>query len=154
MRHTFTQAVERRAILKTMLGGGLAATTLGKAWADSWPSRAVTFVVPYSAGASNDIFTRVLCKVLGKKFSQPFVVENRGGATGLVGSDQVARSAPDGYTFLESANSIAGFKTVLHFDLDPTTDLQAVALLAKAPLGMVIPASLPVHTVQEFIDYA
>ena len=131
---------------------GLAASST--AFAQAWPSRPVTMVVPYGPGASNDIFTRALSTILSRKLGQPFVVENRAGAGGFTGSNAVAQSAPDGYTFLEAPNSIASFSQIMKVKLDPLVDLIPVALLARSPTAMVVNASLPVKTVQEFIAYA
>jgi tripartite-type tricarboxylate transporter receptor subunit TctC len=132
---------------------GLAASA-SPAFAQAWPSRPVTMVVPYGPGASNDIFTRALSAILSKRLGQPFVVENRAGAGGFTGSNAVAQSAPDGYTFLEAPNSIASFSLIMKVKLDPLVDLAPVALLARSPIAMVINASVPAKTVKEFIDYA
>ena len=131
----------------------LAAST-NPAFAQAWPSRPVTMVVPYGPGASNDIFTRALSTILSKKLGQPFVVENRAGAGGFTGSNAVAQSAPDGYTFLEMPNSIASFSLIMKVKLDPLADLTPIALLARSPTAMVINAALPARTVKEFIDHA
>jgi tripartite-type tricarboxylate transporter receptor subunit TctC len=125
-----------------------------KAQAQTWPTRAVTLVVPYAPGASNDTFTRAIANVLSKKFGQPFVVENRPGAGGFSGSEQVRKAAPDGYTFLEMPNGIASFKLAMKVDLDPSTDLQPMSIFARSPTVMVVPAAVPAKTVAEFIDYA
>ena len=143
----------RRAILAALAAVTLAAVP-GFARADEWPSRPVTIIVPYAPGASNDTFTRKLAQVLTKQFGQTFLVVNRPGAGGFIGSDAVAKAAPDGYTLLEMPSSIAGFKPVMKVDLDPVKDLAPIALMAKAPDAMVINAGLPPKTVKEFIDYA
>ena len=124
------------------------------AQAQTWPTRAVTIIVPFAPGASNDTFTRAIAQVLSKKLGQPFVIDNRPGAGGVNGTNQVVRSTPDGYTFVEMPNSIASFKQVLKVDLDPTTDLLAISVFARSPSAMVVPASLPVKSVLEFVDYA
>lgn len=127
---------------------------MAKAQTQTWPTRAVTLVVPYAPGASNDTFTRAIANVLSKKFGQPFVVENRPGAGGFSGSEQVRKAAPDGYTFLEMPNGIASFKLAMKVDLDPSTDLQPMSIFARSPTVMVVPAAVPAKTVAEFIDYA
>ena len=143
----------RRAILAALAAVTVAAVP-GFARADEWPSRPVTIIVPYAPGASNDTFTRKLAQVLTKQFGQTFLVVNRPGAGGFIGSDAVAKAAPDGYMLLEMPSSIAGFKPVMKVDLDPVKDLAPIALMAKAPDAMVINAGLPPKTVKEFIDYA
>lgn len=144
----------RRTLLATLVAGALAAVVPQAAMADEWPSRPVTIVVPYGPGASNDTFTRMLATLLSRHFGQPFVVSNKPGASGSIGSLSVVKAAPDGYTFLEMPSSIAGFTPILKVDLDPVKDLTPIALMARSPDAMVVNASLPVKTVREFIDYA
>ncbi len=145
----------RRLFLALALAGGtsLAATGVALAQAD-WPSRPVTMVVPYGPGASNDLFTRAVADVMSRELGQPFVVENRPGAGGFTGTDEVSNATPDGYTLVEMPNSIVGFKPLMQVDLEPLTDLTPIALLARSPVVMAVPVELPVNSVQEFIDYA
>jgi tripartite-type tricarboxylate transporter receptor subunit TctC len=122
---------------------------------EKYPNRPVKFVVSFAAGGSNDIIARVLCDWLSDHFGQQFVVENRTGASGNVGAQSVINSAPDGYTVMfvgpNNAISQSVFKK-LPFDFNRDT----------APVGgimtliniMVVPMSLPVKTVAEFIAYA
>jgi tripartite-type tricarboxylate transporter receptor subunit TctC len=122
------------------------------AQAQTWPDRTVTIVVPFGPGASNDIFTRAISQVLSKKLGQPFVVENRPGAGGFTGSYAVKRSPPDGYMFLEAM--VVSLKDTMKVDLDQRTDLETVAVFARSSSSMMVPASLPVKTVAEFVEYA
>jgi tripartite-type tricarboxylate transporter receptor subunit TctC len=122
---------------------------------EKYPNRPVKFVVSFAAGGSNDIIARVLCDWLSDHFGQQFVVENRTGASGNVGAQSVINSAPDGYTVMfvgpNNAISQSVFKK-LPFDFNRDT----------APVGgimtliniMVVPTSLPVKTVADFIAYA
>lgn len=137
------------------VASGLAAGTLlpSVARAETWPSRPVTMVVPYAPGASNDLFTRALSEVLSHRFSQPFVVENRAGAGGFTGTNGVSRSKPDGYTYLEMPNSIAGFRAGMKVDFDPLVNLKPVAALCRSPTALVVNAGIPVQTVAEYIAY-
>lgn len=144
----------RRSIAAMLIGVFAVAVTGPVIAADDWPSRPVTLVVPYGPGASNDTFTRALAIVLTKQFGQSFVVVNRPGAGGFIGSQSVAKAAPDGYTFLEMPSSIAGFKPIMKVDLDPLKDLAPIGVMARSPDAMVVNAALPVKTVREFIDYA
>ena len=122
--------------------------------AQDYPSQPITFVVPFGPGASNDTFTRTLADLLTKSLGQPVIVENREGAGGFTGSDFVARAKPDGYTLLESPTGIATMKVARNLDLDPTTDLTPIAMLAASPQTLVVPSSLGVNTVAEFVAYA
>jgi tripartite-type tricarboxylate transporter receptor subunit TctC len=145
----------RRTVMALMAGTAAVGLVLPKsAFAEDWPSRPVTMVVPYGPGASNDTFTRAVSQSMSETMGQPFVVDNRPGAGGFTGTNSVVKADPDGYTFLEMPNSIMGLAPGMHVDFDPFTDLTAIGMLAKAPVAMVVPASLPVTTVAEFIDYA
>lgn len=140
---------------REFIGAGLAAATLATtpARAETWPSRPVTMVVPYGPGASNDLFTRALSEVLSRKYSQPFVVENRPGAGGFTGTNGVSRSKPDGYTFLEMPNSIAGFRAGMKVEFNPLVDLVPVAMLCRSPTALVVNAALPIQTAADYVAY-
>jgi tripartite-type tricarboxylate transporter receptor subunit TctC len=144
----------RRALLAALAATIAGLTCPAMAQSQDWPNRPVTIIVPYGPGASNDTFTRMLAQILTKQLGQPFIVQNRPGAGGFIGSDMVAKAAPDGYTFLEMPSSIAGFKPIMKVDLDPLKNLAPIGLLARSPAVMVVPASLPVKSVKEFIEYA
>jgi tripartite-type tricarboxylate transporter receptor subunit TctC len=146
----------RRALLGAVLSPLLLSPLFlsGAALAQGWPVRPVTLVVPYGPGASNDTFTRALGQSLSKRLGQPFVVDNRPGAGGFTGVNTVARAAPDGYTLVEMPSSIVGFKPIMNVDLDPLKQLTPLAAIASSPTALVVPASLPVRSVAEFIALA
>ena len=121
---------------------------------DKYPNRPVHFVVSFAAGGSNDIIARVLCDYLSEHLGQQFVVENRTGASGNVGAQSVINSPPDGYTLMfvgpNNAISQSVFKK-LPFDFNrDTAPVGGIMLLTNI---MVVPPSLPVKTVAEFIAY-
>jgi tripartite-type tricarboxylate transporter receptor subunit TctC len=122
---------------------------------DKYPNRPVRFVVSFAAGGSNDIIARVLCDWLSDHFGQQFIVENRTGASGNVGAQSVINSPPDGYTVMfvgpNNAISQSVFKK-LPFDF--MRDTAPVAGIMTLINIMVVPPSLPVKTVAEFIAYA
>jgi tripartite-type tricarboxylate transporter receptor subunit TctC len=144
----------RRTLLLTAAAGLAALCQPTDASAQAWPSRPVTLVVAYGPGASNDTFTRAIAGILTKRFGQPFVVENRPGAGGFTGTQAVSKAEPDGYTWLEMPSGVASFGSVMEVKFDPVTDLQPVALFARTPTAMLVPAALPVKTVKEFNDHA
>lgn len=147
--------LSRRSIMVLGLAASMAGIAApGAAVAQEWPSRAVTMVVPYGPGASNDTFTRAISEVLSKNLGQPFVVDNRSGASGFTGANSVRNSDPDGYTWLEAPSAISGIKPIAGLDLDPLVDLRPVGLLATSPTAMGVHAGLPVNNLQEFIEYA
>ena len=125
------------------------------AQAPEWPSRPVRFIVPYPPGGPTDIMGRIVAQAVQGPLSQPFVVENRAGANGLIGSEQAARAAPDGSTFLvnASAHVIVPHLTP-NMPIDVLADFAPVTNIAAVPLWLVVNPALPVRSVAEFIAYA
>ena len=109
------------------------------AWAQGYPSRPVRVVVPYPAGTTPDIIGRTLAERLQKAFAQPFVVENRSGAGGNIGTEAVAKAPADGHTLLVGGNGPVAINRHLYKGLsyDPERDLAAISLLASAPQLLV-----------------
>lgn len=126
-----------------------------RAQAPEWPSRPVRFIVPYPPGGPTDIMGRIVAQALQGPLGQPFVVENRAGANGLIGSEQAARAAPDGSTFLvnASAHVIVPHLTP-NMPIDVLADFAPVTNIAAVPLWLVVNPALPVRSVAEFIAYA
>lgn len=151
----YSNGISRRAALALVAASGLS-TMMGAApaVAQDWPTRAVTMVVPYGPGASNDTFTRAVSQILSNDLGQPFVVDNRPGAGGFLGANSVKTSDPDGYTFLESPNVIASLGPIAKLDIDPVRHFVPVGLMATSPTAMVVNADVPANTVEEFIAYA
>src|SRR6266849_5090709 len=155
---THRHAISRR----TLLRGAAATATLGLTPAlaqnaGNWPNHPVRLIVPYPAGGSTDVLFRFLADRLKDKLGQPFVIENRPGASGNVGIDAVAKSAPDGHTI--------GAATVGHFSInqfliarmpyDAEKDLVAPSLTYELPNVAVVAANhVPAKTLQEFVAWA
>jgi len=126
-----------------------------RAQAPEWPSRPVRFIVPYPPGGPTDIMGRIIAQAVQGPLGQPFVVENRAGANGLIGSEQAARAAPDGSTFLvnASAHVIVPHLTP-NMPIDVLADFAPVTNIAAVPLWLVVNPTLPVRSVADFIAYA
>lgn len=143
---------------KPILGATLAAllTLTGTASAQEWPMRAVTMVVPFAAGGPQDTIARVVAAGLGEILGQQVVVENIGGAGGMLGGDNVARAAPDGYKFgLGTVGTHAQGQTLYKKPLyNSVTDFTPVGLVAETPIALLVRKGLPVSNLQEFIAYA
>ncbi len=123
--------------------------------AQQWPTRPIRIIVPQSPGGSTDQVARPFGKSLGESPGQSVFIENRPGAGSVVGTDLVAKAAPDGYTLLAVAVSFAISPSLYKkLPFDPLRDFAPVALLASFPNVLVVSASLPVKTVPELIDYA
>lgn len=146
----------RRTALSLLVAPAVAAAP-GRARAqDGYPSRPVSVIVPWAPGGSTDILARVLAEPLRLQFGQPFVVENRSGASGNIGSAVVARSAPDGQTLLIGSMSTHAMNDALFSNMpfNGAEDFTPVALLAYVLNTMVVHPSVPASTVPEFIAYA
>lgn len=140
--------------LRKLLGVLLAAPLV--AFAQAYPSKPVRIVVTFPPGSTPDIVGRALATRLEKAMSQPFVVENRAGAGGNIGANEVARAAPDGYTLLVSTNGVFATNKALYKSMpfNPDKDLAPISLLASAPQMLVVHPSLKVSSFKEFVEYA
>ena len=121
--------------------------------AQEWPSRPVKVIVPFGAGSPPDIVTRLLADQLQHRLGQPFVVENKPGASGNIGTDAVAKAEPDGYTIGISIGGPLAINPLLFGKLtyDPAKDFAYVTLLATQPNVLAVNASLNAHSVSELI---
>ena len=122
---------------------------------DSWPQRQVTIIVPFAAGGTTDLFGRMLASHLQAKYGKPFVVENRAGAAGNLGTTAAARAPADGYTILIGTTGPFGINPTLYTKLphDTVKDFQPVTLIARVPNLLVVNNKLPVKTVPELIAH-
>jgi tripartite-type tricarboxylate transporter receptor subunit TctC len=124
-------------------------------FADNYPSRPVRIVVPTQAGAAQDIIARLLQPYLEKAFGQPIIVENRSGASTMIGTDAVAKAAPDGYTLLIVPTTFtvnAALNSKLSFDLE--RDFEPITVLLKNPLLFAVNSKVPARTLEEFVALA
>src|SRR5262245_51978406 len=122
------------------------------AWAQAYPARPVRVIVPSSAGSATDIAARLMGQWLSERLGQPFIVENRVGAGGNVGTEMVVRSAPDGYTLLmvNGANAISA-TPYENLNFNFIRDIAPVASVMRTPVVMEVHPSVPANTVPEFI---
>ncbi len=123
--------------------------------AQAWPQKAIRVIIPFGAGSATDIVPRIVLEPVSQALGQPIVIENRPGAGSTTGNTQVARSDPDGYTFLATSSAYAIAPAMFEkLGYDPEKDLTGVAMIAGLPSVMIVPASLPYSTVQEFVAAA
>ena len=124
--------------------------------AQAWPSKPVRVIVPYPPGGSTDILARVLAEKITPSLGQQMVVENRAGATGVIGAEAVARSPADGHTLLMGVNGPITIAPAIRSNLpyDTLKDFAPVILVADAPKLLVIHPSIPANTLPEFIAWA
>jgi tripartite-type tricarboxylate transporter receptor subunit TctC len=126
-----------------------------KAFALDYPIRPVRWVVTTAAGGTADVVSRLIGQSLSTRLAQPFIIENRPGASGNIATESVMKSPADGYTLLIiSKNNVIGGALYEHLRLDFQRDIRPVAGLMRAPLVMLVNPSVPVSSVPEFIAYA
>ncbi|MDH2239460.1 tripartite tricarboxylate transporter substrate binding protein [Pigmentiphaga sp. GD03639] len=128
----------------------------GNAYAEAYPQRPVTIIVPFAAGSGTDIFGRIVAEELGKKLGGSFIVDNKPGASGAIGSSAVARAKPDGYTLLitSSATHSAAPWLVNKISYDPKADFSHVTVLVEANYLLLVGETSPAKSLSEFVSYA
>jgi tripartite-type tricarboxylate transporter receptor subunit TctC len=135
---------------------GIAVACPVPAQAQDYPTRPVTFVVPYAAGGGIDLLARLLGQKLEKRFGKPFVIENKSGSATVIAAHAVARAAPDGHTILLATSTTMAINASVyrHLPYDPIKDLTPVALVSNSPFVLVVNPALPVHSVADLIKLA
>jgi tripartite-type tricarboxylate transporter receptor subunit TctC len=153
MTHPQTTSPVRREILLAAVAATL--TPWAQAQGAPWPNRPVKVVVSSAAGGPTDLFARLFAEQMSKTFGQPFVVENRVGANGLIGNDAVAKSAPDGYTLLFTFAAAVAMNHALlpKLPYDTFKDLQPVAQIGATGTLLAVTPSFPANNIREFIDH-
>jgi len=128
----------------------------GAAAAQDYPTRQISLIAPYAAGGSTDLVARVLSEGLKARFNQPVTVDNRPGGNGVIGTREVVKAPPDGYTLLIGALGAQVLPAVMapNFPFDPVRDFIPVAGVAEWAGVMLVKKDLPVNSLQEFIAYA
>ena len=141
----------RRDTLALLLAG-----SAGAAWAQAWPSRPVKIIVPYPPGGQTDVVSRWLCEQLQAALGQPFIVDNKAGAQGVVGISALKQSPADGYTLLYAnlSNMVINKFAMAKLPYDAPDDFEMVTQIGLAALGMIVPPALGIKTVDEFVAYA
>ena len=142
--------------------GLMAAGALGLAFsataatAAGYPSNPIRIIVPFAAGGTSDLVTRILAQAMGTELKVAVIVDNRPGAGGNIGSELVARAAPDGYTLLMGTVATHGINASLYKSMpfDPVKDFAPVSLVASTPSVLEVNPALPVKSVAELIAYA
>jgi tripartite-type tricarboxylate transporter receptor subunit TctC len=137
-----------------VLIAAIAAALCATAQAQSWPSKPIRWIVPFPPGGSTDIATRPVADRVGQALGASAVVENRAGAGGNIGTDAVAKSAPDGHTVLVTADAIAANPQLYKLAWDPFRDFVPVIQLARQPVVLAVHPSLGVSSVAELVALA
>jgi tripartite-type tricarboxylate transporter receptor subunit TctC len=134
----------------------LSSVLVTPAAAQPYPSRVVKLIVPQTPGGATDVFARKIGQLLSEKWGQPVVIENRAGAGGVVGTDVVAKSAPDGYTLLVTYAGSQAINPSLYpkIPFDSVNDFQTIATLASTPFVLIVHPKLPVKHLAEYVALA
>jgi tripartite-type tricarboxylate transporter receptor subunit TctC len=146
--------INRRGLLRIAGAAGLAAGLSSHARAqDAWPTRPITYVVPFTPGGSTDVIGRLISQKLAEALGQPVVVDNKPGAAGAVGASYVAKAKPDGYTLFGGTISTHAINASLYKNLpyDPVKDFEPISLVAFLPNVLIVDPNLGVNSVAELI---
>jgi len=129
---------------------------MSTAWAQDYPSRPVTVIVPFSTGSASDVIARIVLEKMSAHAGQRFLVDNRPAAGGAVGTAAAVKAAPDGYTLLMGASGPLVVAKVLQpaLQYDAERDFEPISMYGRLPNIIVVSARLPIRTVPELIDYA
>jgi tripartite-type tricarboxylate transporter receptor subunit TctC len=122
--------------------------------ADAYPTRSVRLIIPFPPGGSNDVVGRVLASQLGERLGRPVVVDNRGGAGGVIGTEIASKAEPDGYTLLFISSAFSAGVSLYKLPYDPIKSFVPVAMLAAGPNVLVVNNAVPVNSVRELIALA
>ena len=123
--------------------------------ADDFPSRPIHLIVPFPPGGPNDIIARTVGQRMSEILKQPIIIDNRGGQGGVLGTDQIVKSAPDGYTIgIVSAGALAISPSMEKIAYDTLKDLQPITLVAKVPEMLVVATSVPANNMKELVALA
>src|SRR5215470_16686071 len=149
----------RRREFVTLLAGATALPFIGPSSTQAqsgYPDRPITLIVPYAAGGGNDVVARAIAEPMGKTLGQPLVIENRGGGGGSIGTRQVAKAAPDGYTLGLGGTGTLAIDPTLYPNVgyDPRKDFVPVGLIATSPLIILVNGSVAAQNVQQLIALA
>jgi len=149
-----TNDFARRRFIATLMAAA-ALLAASAADAQTWPSRPIKVIVPYTPGGFTDITARLVSQKLQDRLGQPVVIENKAGANSIIGVDALAKSPPDGYTFAVVIAAYAANTTLYpKLPYDPKKDLAAVSLIGISPLVAAVNKDAPFKTAGELIDYA
>jgi tripartite-type tricarboxylate transporter receptor subunit TctC len=151
-----TNRISRRTALKISVGAAAAPLVASEGFAQAYPARPVTVVVPFGAGGTTDVIGRIVCERLTAKLGQSFVIENKAGAGGNVGVAAIARSANDGYSIGMTTIANHGINPNLYGDrlpFKPMDDFEFLSLSSSQPNFMCVHPSVPAQTLPEFIAY-
>lgn len=148
-------SAKQLAMRMTLFATAMSFAAANPAFAQSYPTRPIRFIVPFTAGTGPDILARILGEAMAKKLGQPIVVENKPGASGNIGTDLVAKAAPDGYTILVTVTTFSMAPALYKpLPFDPINDFAPIGEVAVGNLALVVNPTLNVNSVAELVALA
>jgi tripartite-type tricarboxylate transporter receptor subunit TctC len=152
---TASDCISRTALGLAVALAGMLASLAAPAQAEDWPTRPISLVVPFGAGSGTDLVARNIAPAIGEQLGQPIVVQNAGGAGGLIGVSRVAKAAPDGYELVVGSLDTFAQSPSLRKQppYDPVRDFVPAGLAVEQPLILIARKDLPVSSMREFADY-
>ena len=121
----------------------------------NYPDKSIRVIVPFSPGAGTDTLARIIGNKFAELIGQPIIIDNRPGAGGAIGTELIAKAAPDGYSLLFTPASFAINSNVLQrINFDPKTDFNAISLVASLPVLLAVPTNFPVNSIKELVQYS
>ena len=150
-----TTSISRRQAGLALIGAGLSMAAPLALANDNWPDKAIRIVVPYAPGGIADIVARLIQPIMQDELKQPVIIENKPGASGSLGTEFVAKAAPDGYTLLMALAAPQTLNQYIYkVGYDGVKDFAPITLINTNPLVLMVNPSLPVNNMKEFIAYA
>jgi tripartite-type tricarboxylate transporter receptor subunit TctC len=147
-----------RRTVQALLAAALSAASLlvatAPAFAQAWPSKSITIIVPFAPGGGSDFIGRFIAQRLSTALGQPVIVDNRPGAGGLLGIEVATKAKPDGYTLALIATSYTISPALYKLSFDPVADITPIIQISQGPMLLVANPGVPVKTTKELIDYA
>jgi tripartite-type tricarboxylate transporter receptor subunit TctC len=145
----------RREILRLLISAAALPALAPRAAAADYPARPVRLIVPYPAGGAPDIVARLISKWFTERFGQQFIVDNRTGAGGNLGTEMVAKAAPDGYTLLQAVSTnVVNVTLYEHLNFNFVHDFAPIGMIGMVPFALLVYPGFPAKTLDEFIAYA
>lgn len=156
IRRRFLSRALAHALALSALGAAAALSLAAPAFAQTFPGKPITLVVPFVAGGTTDILGRIVAEAMGKRLGQVVLVDNRGGAGGNLGAAMVAKAEPDGYTLLMGYNGTNAINPSLYPKLswDPINSFSPISLVARVNNVVVVNPALPINSLQQLVAYA
>jgi len=144
----------RRQLVLSGLGAAALATAPARALAADYPERPLTFICPWPAGGTADRSMRIICQIAARELGQPIALENRAGASGMIGTKALASARPDGYTIGQIPISVTRFSQIGTVQLDPLKDLTYLARTSGQTFGIAVPARSPFKSLRDAVAQA